>query len=136
MHIRYLWVKKVDHFTITADLHLYCDHKATRSFIQIIFSIGAFAGLLIINLISDIKTRKYAAILALAIANLGSVCNFFDIKGAFLGGSYESVILLMLSQFCAGFGAYAFIPLAYTYFADFCSDKYRQKGVVFVNSGW
>jgi hypothetical protein len=68
----------VDHFTMTADLHLYCDRKAIRSFIQVIFSVGAFAGLLIINLISDIKTRKYAAILALAIANLGSVCNILS----------------------------------------------------------
>ena len=41
-----------------------------------------------------------------------------------------------MSQFLSGFGAYALIPLAYTYFADFCSDKYRQRGVVFVNSGW
>ena len=61
---------------MTADLHLYCDQKFIRSFIQAIFSAGAFLGLLIINLISDIKTRKYAAILALAIANLGSVSNF------------------------------------------------------------
>lgn len=63
---------------MTADLHLYCENKFSRSLIQVIFSVGAFLGLLIINLISDIKTRKYAAILALAIANLGSVSNFIS----------------------------------------------------------
>ena len=62
--------------------------------------------------------------------------NLFMISGAFLGGSYSSILLLIVSQFLCGFGAYSLIPLAYAILSDLCSDKYRQKGVVFVNSGW
>ena len=56
--------------------------------------------------------------------------------GAFLGGTFESVNLLVVSQFLGGFGAYSLIPLTYTILSDFCSDRYRQIGVVFVNSAW
>ncbi len=43
---------------------------------------------------------------------------------------------MIVSQFLGGFGAYSLVPLTYTILSDFCSDKYRQKGVVFVNSAW
>ena len=35
-----------------------------------------------------------------------------------------------------GFGAYAIVTLSYTLLSDFCSDKYRPKAVVIVNSAW
>ncbi len=97
---------------------------------------GAFSGLIIINLFSDIKSRKYSAILAMAFANVGGVCNILYHLGAFLGGTYESISLLIISQFLTGFGAYSLLPLTYTILSDLCSDSYRQKGVVFVNSAW
>ena len=92
--------------------------------------------IIIINLISDIKGRRPSMIVALAFANIGGVCNYLSIKGAFFGATYESIPLLFLSQLLGGFGAYALIPLTYTILSDLCSDKYRQKGIVFVNSAW
>jgi hypothetical protein len=60
---------------------------------------------------------------------------FYD-EGAFLGGTYESICLLIVSQFLGGFGAFSLIPLSLSIMSDFCSDRLRQKGVVFVNSAW
>lgn len=91
------------------------------------FAVGAFIGLILINLLSDIKGRKPSLILAVAIANLSGVC-------AFLGASYDSLALLLLAQFFGGFGAYSLIPVIYALLSDFCSDKLRQQGVVYVNS--
>lgn len=56
--------------------------------------------------------------------------------GGFLGGTFESLMLLIVSQFLSGFGAFSLVPLTYTILADLCSDRYRQKGIVFVNSAW
>lgn len=61
---------------------------------------------------------------------------FYKILVAFIGGSYESILFLIVSQFLGGFGAYSLIPLTYTILSDLCSDRYRQMGVVFVNSAW
>jgi len=44
--------------------------------------------------------------------------------------------LLIISQFCGGFGAYAIVTLSYTLLSDFCSDAYRPRAVVIINSAW
>lgn len=67
---------QVDDFTITSDLGLYCDLQWARLTIQSIFPIGSFAGLMIINLISDTKGRRTAILLDLVIALFGVLCKY------------------------------------------------------------
>lgn len=104
--------------------------------IQVIFAIGAFLGLIVISLMSDIKGRKPSLIVALVLTNLAGICNIIYYQGALLGGQLNSLALLLFSQFCGGFGAYSLMPLTYAIFSDFCSDKLRQQGVVLVNAAW
>ena len=42
----------------------------------------------------------------------------------------------MLSQLMGGFGAYALVTLSYILLSDFCSDKFRPKAMVAINSAW
>jgi hypothetical protein len=55
---------------------------------------------------------------------------------AILGRVFNVIVLLIMSQFLGGFGAYALVTLSYTFLYDFCSDQYRPKAVVIVNAAW
>lgn len=89
------------------------------------------------NLISDTKGRRISTIISLAITVIGVACTFLsNAIVAFLGGLLKVIPLLFVSQFCGGFGAYAIVTLSYTLLSDFCSDSFRPKAVVIVNSAW
>ena len=61
----------VDKFTLTAELSLYCGNEWARDLIQSIFGVGCIAGLFIMNLVSDTKSRKLASIICLSTITLG-----------------------------------------------------------------
>lgn len=65
-----------------------------------------------------------------------SLVIFLLILAALLGGIVKFIPLLIFAQFCGGFGAYAIVTLSYTLLSDFCSDKFRPRAVVIVNSAW
>lgn len=126
---------KVDDFTLTSHLQLYCGLQWARLTIQSIFPIGSFAGLMVINLISDTRGRRTAVLLDLAISVIGVLCNFLLISiGALVGGNTHNVYLLILAQFMLGFGAYSLITLGYTILADFFSDQFRHIGIVVISA--
>lgn len=56
--------------------------------------------------------------------------------GAFIGGYFEAIPLLIIAQFLCGFGSYACVTLGYTLLSDFCNDTFRPKAVVIINSAW
>ena len=67
----------MDQFTITAELGLYCDKEWARDLIQSVFSLGSFAGLIVMNLISDTKGRRISTLLSLGFSGLGALCIFY-----------------------------------------------------------
>ena len=64
----------VNDYTIVARLELYCDRQAERSMIQSALPIGSFAGLILMNYLSDRKGRRLAVIMDLFIGLLGCLC--------------------------------------------------------------
>ena len=56
---------------MTAYAGLYCERGIERSIIQSSLSVGSVLGLFIMNIISDVKGRKFAFILALILAEMG-----------------------------------------------------------------
>ncbi len=88
------------------------------------------------NIISDTKGRKVSTGISLAITISGVLCTLCCYLVALLGGVFKTVPMLMLAQFCGGFGAYAIVTLSYTLLSDFCSDSFRPRAVVIVNSAW
>ena len=56
---------------------LYCDMGSARVLIQSIFPVGSFIGLIVINLLSDTRGRKFAFQLTLSICLIGILCNFY-----------------------------------------------------------
>jgi MFS family permease len=88
------------------------------------------------NIISDTKGRKIAMLISLGCMILGTVrTNNFNIV-SIVGGVYDLVGLLMISQILNGFGGYATVSLSYILLADFCSDKTRQMGTIIINTAW
>lgn len=124
----------MDDFTLTSDLGLYCDLQWARLTIQSIFPIGSFAGLMIINLISDTRGRRTAILLDLVIAVCGVLCKNFFMLVSLVGGNERNVYFLILSQFLNGFGGYSMISLGYTILADFFSDNFRHTGIVVISA--
>jgi hypothetical protein len=61
----------VHDFTMTAELGLYCDLEWARDMIQSVFSLGSFAGLIVMNLISDTKGRRISTLLSLGFSLMG-----------------------------------------------------------------
>jgi MFS family permease len=104
--------------------------------IQSVFSLGSFAGLIVMNLISDTKGRRFSTLLSLGLSLVGVICILFTKIVAILGGIFKVIALLIFAQFLGGFGAYALVALSYTLLYDFCSDKYRPNAVVIVNTAW
>lgn len=64
-------------FTLTADMGLYCNMASARVLIQSIFPIGSFIGLIVINLLSDTRGRKFAFQLTLSICLVGILRKFY-----------------------------------------------------------
>jgi MFS family permease len=52
---------------------LYCKNEGKRNLIQSIFTLGAFIGLIMINLISDTKGRKLSMGISVVSINLGNL---------------------------------------------------------------
>jgi len=58
-------------------MRLYCEMNSARVLIQSIFPIGSFIGLIIVNLLSDTRGRKFALQLTISICLAGILCTFF-----------------------------------------------------------
>jgi len=67
-------------FTITKRLGLYCDRQTERDLIQALLSVGSLLGLILMNVISDIRGRKLALVIDLVIAALSSLRTNLIIK--------------------------------------------------------
>jgi MFS family permease len=88
------------------------------------------------NMISDTKGRKISVLISVACMIIGATRNNNFILVTIIGGVYDIVAILMISQVISGFGGYATVSLSYILLADFCNDKYRQFGTIIVNSAW
>jgi MFS family permease len=117
-------------------MKLFCDLEWARDLLQSIFSIGAFVGLIIINMVSDAKGRKIAYVTSALVSSTGIIGKSFIKIGSFIGAYFNVVSLSIIGQFLIGFGSYALVTLAYTLLSDFCSDGLRSKAIVILNSVW
>lgn len=54
-------------------MELYCHRQSERSIIQSSLSIGALFGLIVMNIVSDLKGRKKALLINLCIAMISSL---------------------------------------------------------------
>lgn len=68
-------------------MKLYCEDQYKRSIIQSSLSIGSLFGLILMNIVSDIKGRKFALMADLIIAIVSAACN-------------NNIILSHLSRSC------------------------------------
>jgi MFS family permease len=73
---------------MTAELGLYCDLEWARDMIQSVFSLGSFAGLIVMNLISDTKGRRISTLLSLGFSLFGVTCILFDSNSGYFGKSF------------------------------------------------
>lgn len=55
-------------------MELYCDQQYKRSIIQSSLAIGSLMGLIIMNVLSDLKGRKLALVIDFLIATLSALC--------------------------------------------------------------
>ncbi len=117
-------------------MKLFCELEWARDLLQSIFSIGAFVGLIIINMVSDAKGRKLAYVASALVSSTGIIGKYFLKIGSFIGAYFNVVSLSIIGQFLIGFGSYALVTLAYTLLSDFCSDSLRSKAIVIANSVW
>lgn len=67
-------------FTLTAHSELYCDRQSSRDIIQSSLFVGSVLGLFIMNMVSDIKGRKFGFIVSLISAEVGVGCKNLSIK--------------------------------------------------------
>ena len=88
------------------------------------------------NLLSDIKGRKVSTMICLHITEFGVFCNFYFILVNLLGGYYHNISFIIFGQFIAGFGVFPLISLAYALLSDFCSDSFKPRAVIIVNTAW
>jgi len=79
-------------------------------------------GLFIINLISDIKSRKLAFMASLIITSAGVLRTKLLYLVALIGGWIHSITTIIIAQFIQGFGSSSIISLTYAYLKDYCSD--------------
>lgn len=69
----YIFFNEVNDFTIVYKMKLYCEQQYKRSIIQSSLSIGSLLGLLVMNVVSDFKGRKFALLMDLCIAVTSSL---------------------------------------------------------------
>ncbi len=53
-----------------------------------------------------------------------------------MAGVMKSIPLVIIAQFVQGFGTSAMLSLSYAFLADYCSDRFKPRAVIFVNSAW
>lgn len=69
-------------------MHLYCENEWARDLIQSIFGVGSMCGLLVMNLVSDTKSRKLAILLCFLIVFFGlssTISNKFSDRNRRMG---------------------------------------------------
>jgi MFS family permease len=64
------------------------------------------------------------------------VVKIYFILVAFIGGLNHSIPTIIVSQFLQGFGASSILPLSYAFLSDYCSDKFKPRAVIIVNTAW
>jgi len=68
-------------YTITAYAEIYCGDKITeRSVIQSMLGIGAVFGVFFINIVSDLRGRKFSLLIAMFFGVLSSLRNYLSIQ--------------------------------------------------------
>lgn len=94
-------------------MRLYCDSQYKRSIIQASLSVGSLLGLIIMNVVSDVKGRKYALLVDLFLAAMSAGFTF-------LGAVVESTPLLIFASVMSGFSGYSLIVIGYIILGDVC----------------
>lgn len=69
----------VNDFTITKYMGLYCDRQHERDLIQSLLSVGSLLGLVLMNLLSDLRGRRLALFIDLVIAVISSFRKYKNI---------------------------------------------------------
>lgn len=64
---------------------LYCDRQGERDLIQALLSVGSLLGLVLMNVISDIRGRKLALVADMIIAVISCLRTFLIIKSLLSG---------------------------------------------------
>lgn len=127
-------------FTLTADMGLYCDMASARVLIQSIFPIGSFIGLIVVNLLSDTRGRKFAFQLTLSICLVGILCNFlFNVSHSvrrwvrksyvFIVGSVRFRVWLLSNNTT---GIYNTLRLFKRFLSSSCSCYHQRSWVFFL----
>lgn len=89
------------------------------------------------NLISDTKSRKLALLGCLTITIFAVSSIFFIIfLVTLIGGWLNSVAVIIISQFIQGFGTSSVISLSYAFLSDYCSNHFKPRAVIIVNTAW
>jgi MFS family permease len=101
-------------------MDLYCTRQYQRSIIQSSLSIGSLLGLIIMNIVGDLKGRKYALLVDLILAVLSSLCNMVNMLVSYVGAIYEYVPLLVLASIMSGFSGYSLTIISYIIIGDIC----------------
>ncbi len=120
MQIKYIWLILVNDFTIVAYSQLYCDRQIERNMIQAALPIGSILGLLIMNVISDLKGRRFALIIALSVAIAGIICWINTIIVNIFGSYSNQLEIMIFAQVLSGFGGYSLVIISYIIPYDFC----------------
>lgn len=85
--------------------------------------------MLVINLVSDTKSRKLALLTCLLIVSVGLIITA-------IGGWHKSIPTVIVAQFIQGFGISSIVTLSYAFLTDFLSDKLKPRAVIIVNTAW
>lgn len=72
---RYIYPHADNDYTIVAKMGLYCSQQYKRSIIQSSLSVGSLLGLVIMNVLSDLKGRRYALLADLSLAAASALGN-------------------------------------------------------------
>lgn len=101
-------------------MKLYCDNQYKRSIVQSSLSIGSLLGLIFMNVVSDLKGRKYALMADLFLAILSSLCKSFINLVTYIGAIIEFTPLLVIASVMSGFSGYSLIIISYIMLGDIC----------------
>lgn len=92
---------------------LYCERQHERDLIQSLLSAGSLIGLVFMNFLSDLRGRRLALIIDLAIAVASSLLTIIGAYG-------QSTPILVISSIMAGFSGYSIVIVSYIIAGDFC----------------
>ncbi len=89
------------------------------------------------NLVSDTKSRKLASVSCLMIISVGISSKVIVILlVTLIGGWVKSIPVLIIAQFVQGFGTSSILSLSYAFLSDFCSDQFKPRAVIIVNTAF